>query len=113
MSRQHAGKLTDHKAIIFDVYGTLVDWETGIYNGLLPILPTHWSRADALKAFGSVESDLQARFPTMLYRDILAEAHKALAERWGCPGGSGRIRSIWVRCGLRYRKTRVDYGVVT
>ncbi|MAR18369.1 MAG: haloacid dehalogenase, partial [Rhodobacteraceae bacterium] len=27
-------KLTDFKVLTFDVYGTLIDWETGMINGL-------------------------------------------------------------------------------
>ena len=27
-------KLSDFKVLTFDTYGTLIDWETGIYNAL-------------------------------------------------------------------------------
>ncbi|KAF8903305.1 haloacid dehalogenase [Gymnopilus junonius] len=79
-------KLTDHKVLIFDVYGTLADWETGIYNALQPLLERYpatraWSRHDALKAFMSVESDLQGQYPGMLYSDLLANVHEVLEER--------------------------------
>ena len=30
-------QLTDFKALTFDVYGTLIDWETGMINGLKPL----------------------------------------------------------------------------
>ena len=29
-------KLTDFRLLSFDVYGTLIDWETGMLNGLKP-----------------------------------------------------------------------------
>ncbi|KAI6029597.1 putative haloalkanoic acid dehalogenase [Pisolithus microcarpus] len=32
-------RLSDHRALLFDVYGTLVDWETGIYDFLGPFFP--------------------------------------------------------------------------
>ena len=30
-------KISDFKVLTFDTYGTLIDWETGIYNGLAPL----------------------------------------------------------------------------
>jgi len=79
-------KLTDHKFLVFDVYGTLADWETGIYNALQPLLKRYpasrtWSRQDALGAFMSVERDIQGQYPDMLYSDILAKVHEVLEER--------------------------------
>ncbi len=62
------------------------DWETGLWENLKPLLgrirsPLANSKNDALSAFFSVETDLQARYPTMLYRDLLARAHAELASR--------------------------------
>jgi len=31
-------KLTDFKVLTFDCYGTLIDWEFGIYNCLGPLI---------------------------------------------------------------------------
>ncbi|KAF8800591.1 hypothetical protein BYT27DRAFT_7199728 [Phlegmacium glaucopus] len=86
-------KLTDHKYLIFDVYGTLVDWETGIYTALQPLLSRYpestkeWSRKDVLTAFGSVELDLQTQFPDMLYSDLLEKVHEVLEERFEALSG--------------------------
>ncbi|RDB30846.1 hypothetical protein Hypma_005912 [Hypsizygus marmoreus] len=79
-------KLTDHKYLVFDVYGTLVDWETGIYNALQPLLSrfpsaAQWSRQEALLAFRAVESDIQAQYPEMPYSDLLAKVHEVLEAR--------------------------------
>ena len=30
-------KLTDFKALSFDCYGTLIDWESGMFEGLKPL----------------------------------------------------------------------------
>ena len=30
-------KLSDFTALTFDCYGTLIDWETGMVNGLRPL----------------------------------------------------------------------------
>lgn len=72
--------------MIFDVYGTLVDWESGLYDALQPLLSQfpasrHWSRKEALTTFISVEGDLQAQYPDMLYSQLLAKAHEVLEER--------------------------------
>ena len=31
-------KLTDFRVLTFDCYGTLIDWESGIFAGLQPLL---------------------------------------------------------------------------
>ena len=31
-------KLTDFKVLTFDCYGTLIDWETGMFEGLKPLI---------------------------------------------------------------------------
>ncbi|KAK7052303.1 HAD-like domain-containing protein [Favolaschia claudopus] len=77
--------LTDFKVIIFDCYGTLADWETGIFNALQPLLArfpssAQWSRKEALLAFTEIEKDLQRKDPGMLYCDLLSNAHAVLAE---------------------------------
>ncbi|KAF9467832.1 HAD-like domain-containing protein [Collybia nuda] len=79
-------KLTDHKALIFDVYGTLVDWESGVYAALKPLLSrfpasARWSRKEAILAFTSVETNIQAQEPTLLYSDLLAKVHEVLEAR--------------------------------
>lgn len=43
--------------------------------------PLAESKKDALLAFESVEMDLQSKYPTMIYSDILAHAHAELARR--------------------------------
>ncbi|KAI9456256.1 HAD-like protein [Lactarius psammicola] len=76
--------LSQFKALIFDVYGTLVNWESGILTALSPLLTNpgqEWSKSDILHAFSAVESDLQVKNPTALYSDILAEAYEELSRR--------------------------------
>ena len=78
-------RLTDFKALTFDCYGTLIDWETGILDGLRP-----WQRRAAIKAtddklleaFAEIESAIQTEHPAMLYPDTLATALKKLAGRY-------------------------------
>jgi 2-haloacid dehalogenase len=52
----------DFQILTFDCYGTLIDWETGIWEALRPILAAH--RVDmtadrALEAFGELESQAE------------------------------------------------------
>ncbi|KAI0918735.1 hypothetical protein AcV5_002645 [Taiwanofungus camphoratus] len=81
-------KLTQFKVLLFDVYGTLVDWETGIFSALQPLLartpggaPLAASKPAALRAFAAVEKDLEARFPHMRYADLLARVHAEMESR--------------------------------
>lgn len=76
--------LSQFKALIFDVYGTLVNWESGILTALSPLLTNsgqEWSKSDILFAFSNVESDLQVKSPTALYSDILAAVYDELSRR--------------------------------
>jgi len=87
-------KLTDFKALTFDVYGTLIDWETGMVNGLKPLTDkvSHaLSRNDILEAHAHYESSTQRQTPTKLYSDILAVVYKRLAEEWG-------VEVSWTDC---------------
>ncbi|TFY63334.1 hypothetical protein EVG20_g6363 [Dentipellis fragilis] len=86
-------RLTQFKALVFDVYGTLVDWENGIFTALRPLLARSpascdWTRKEALVAFASVENDLQAQHPELLYSELLAEVHRELTKRLGIEDAS-------------------------
>ncbi len=79
-------KLTDYKALTFDVYGTLIDWETGMVNGLKPLtdrLSPRLSRDRILEAHAFHESTTQRYTPAKSYAQILAVVYRRLAEEWG------------------------------
>jgi 2-haloacid dehalogenase len=79
-------KLTDFKALTFDCYGTLIDWETGMFEGLKPLtgrLATPPTRDQVLEAHARHESAQQLQTPARLYRDLLPIVYKRLAEEWG------------------------------
>jgi 2-haloacid dehalogenase len=81
-------RLTDYKALSFDVYGTLIDWETGMVNGLKPLtdkVNTALSRDDILEAHAYHESTTQRYTPAKTYSAILAVVYKRLAEEWSVP----------------------------
>jgi 2-haloalkanoic acid dehalogenase type II len=78
--------LSDYKVLTFDCYGTLIDWESGIWDALQPVLMAN-GRSDirrdaALLAFAETESAQQAAAPDMLYPKVLEHVHRALAKRW-------------------------------
>lgn len=78
-------KLTDYRALTFDCYGTLIDWESGIWDGLQPLLMANASaieRDTALSAFAEAESAQEAATPDMPYPQILENVHRALARRF-------------------------------
>jgi 2-haloalkanoic acid dehalogenase type II len=80
-------KLSDFKALTFDVYGTLIDWETGMINGLKPLTDKvgDLTRNDILEAHAHHESTTQRYTPAKTYSDLLAVVYKRLAEEWGQP----------------------------
>lgn len=81
-------KLQDFRVLSFDCYGTLIDWETGIWNALQPLLAGHHhhvTREDALAAFAKVEPDVEHAMPHLLYREILVRVHGQLAQLWHLP----------------------------
>ena len=78
-------KLSDFTALTFDVYGTLIDWESGMIAGLQPLTDQvpGLTRDAILEAHAYHESTLQAWTPEKRYSDILALVYRRLAEDWG------------------------------
>jgi len=79
-------KLTDFKALTFDCYGTLIDWESGMVAGLEPLtskMANPPDRNTILEAHAQHESSQQRYTPSMKYRELLAIVYKRLAEEWG------------------------------
>ena len=78
--------LTDFGVLTFDCYGTLIDWETGIYQALGPLIAASGrdiGRNEALEAFADEESAQEHETPGLAYPDILAAVHGRLSRRWG------------------------------
>ncbi|KAJ6444870.1 hypothetical protein O9K51_03270 [Purpureocillium lavendulum] len=82
--------ITSFKCLTFDCYGTLVDWEGGIYNALSKLtqqLPESHAlkgdRAALLKAFVRNEGIVQRARPDALYSSVLSEAYGRVAEELG------------------------------
>ena len=75
--------LTDYKALTFDCYGTLIDWEAGIWDAGQPLLMMNGcsdvTRTDFLKAFSTAETAQEEATPDMQYPDLLSHVHRAVA----------------------------------
>lgn len=87
-------KLSDYKALTFDVYGTLIDWESGMIAGLKPLTDQAsraLSRDDILEAHAFHESTTQKQVPARIYSRVLAVVYKRLAEEWG-------VAASWEDC---------------
>ncbi len=87
-------KLSDYKALTFDVYGTLIDWESGMVAGLKPLtdrVSRSLSRDDILEAHAYYESTTQRWTPSKKYYDLLAVVYRHLAEEWG-------VEVTWEEC---------------
>ena len=79
-------KLSQFKALTFDCYGTLIDWESGMIAGLQPLigrLEKEMSRDEILQAHAFHESTSQRQTPAKRYSELLATVYKRLAEEWG------------------------------
>jgi len=97
-------RLTDFKAMSFDVYGTLIDWESGIITGLKPLtdqVSRSLSRNEILEAHAHHESTTQRQTPDKIYSRLLAVVYKRLAEEWG-------IATKWENC-LAYGRSVEDW----
>jgi 2-haloacid dehalogenase len=69
-------RLVDFKVLTFDCYGTLIDWESGIFDALKPLLTR------AAVRLPREEARQEEATPAMLYPEVLAAVHDQLAERW-------------------------------
>ncbi|XDZ65210.1 haloacid dehalogenase type II [Alphaproteobacteria bacterium LSUCC0684] len=87
-------KLSDYKALTFDVYGTLIDWESGMVEGLKPLtdkVGRPLSRDEILEAHAYHESSTQRWTPAKKYSDLLGVVYRRLAEEWG-------VEVTWEEC---------------
>ena len=79
-------KLTDFKVLTFDVYGTLIDWETGIIEAVRAWGEPHRLEPDEsqiLNAFSRRESAIQKTHPATLYPEVLRDVFVGLSAELG------------------------------
>jgi 2-haloacid dehalogenase len=83
------------KAITFDCYGTLIDWETGLLGALRPIAHARsklLSDSEILAIYGEIEPKLQN--PYRHYREVLALAAREFGERLGFAVSEAEAKSL-------------------
>ncbi|KAB2847442.1 MAG: haloacid dehalogenase, partial [Hyphomicrobiaceae bacterium] len=81
-------RLSQFKALTFDCYGTLIDWETGMVEALKPLtsrIARPLDRNQILEAHARHESATQRYTPAKRYADLLGVVYKRLAEEWQVP----------------------------
>ena len=80
-------KLSDFELLSFDCYGTLIDWETGIWDAFQPLLMQGGGRSidrnRALALCASEEDRIQREQPARPDPEVLALVHAACALRAG------------------------------
>lgn len=85
------------RAVSFDCYGTIVDWESGIWAALAPLVASAArppGREEALAAFARAEPEVQAGSPGAPYPEVLARVHGRLARAWGAEDDPARARAF-------------------
>ncbi|AFS47734.1 2-haloalkanoic acid dehalogenase, type II [alpha proteobacterium HIMB5] len=77
-------KFNNYKILSFDCYGTLIDWESGIWNAFQPVIHFNnrndLTREKVLRNFALLESDQQKQKPSMGYSEILLNVHKKFTK---------------------------------
>ncbi|RMZ77160.1 hypothetical protein DV737_g4490, partial [Chaetothyriales sp. CBS 132003] len=81
-------KLTDFKLLCFDIYGTLIDWETGLLSAFEPVLKAsgrenEFTKKQVLEIYHEFEAAQQAKTPDMTYSQLLTTIHPGLCNRLG------------------------------
>ena len=84
------------RLVSFDCYGTLIDWETGIFSALRPILAAHGKTiadAELLRLYSELESEAeQGEFHP--YREVLQSVVRGFGERLGFNPTESEARSL-------------------
>jgi 2-haloacid dehalogenase len=80
----------------FDCYGTMIDWESGIFAALRPILKAHGKQLDdvaLLELYSELELEAeQLEFHN--YRDVLQSVVRGFGERMGFVPTEAEVRSL-------------------
>src|SRR5258705_5642517 len=71
------------KLLTFDCYGTLIDWESGIFSALRPVLAAHGKSiadSEVLALYGEFEAEVEAA-DYRPYREVLQSVVHAFGQR--------------------------------
>lgn len=93
-------QLSDFKALSFDCYGTLIDWETGLLEALRPLRDRVGVDADKfLETYGEVELEVEQAFPSLIYSQVLEKVHAGLCRRVGVPEDANEAAALGASVG--------------
>jgi 2-haloacid dehalogenase len=87
--------LTQFKVISFDCYGTMIDWESGIFSALRPILAAHGKNlpdSELLETYAELELAAEAEYKP--YREVLQSVVRGFGERQGFRASDDEARSL-------------------
>jgi 2-haloacid dehalogenase len=85
-----------YKALTFDCYGTLIDWENGILGALKPLLLAHNTNLDndqILELFAEFEAELE-KGDYIKYREVLKTVVEKFGEQFGFEPTVKELNSI-------------------
>ena len=85
-------RLGRFRALTFDCYGTLIDWESGIFAGLRPLLErggAMMARDTVLELYARHEAAQEAETPGMLYSELLGVVQGRVARDLGVVPDAG------------------------
>jgi 2-haloacid dehalogenase len=83
------------RAITFDCYGTLIDWESGLLGALRPVLRAHGSKLrdeQILALYAELEP--AAQNPYRRYCQVLEEVVRGFGKRLGFEVSEAEARSL-------------------
>ena len=92
--------LTRFKVLTLDCYGTMIDWETGIFSALRPILTAHGKKipdSALLELYSELEASAEAsaeKGEFLRYRDALQSVVRGFGERLGFSPTDAEVRSL-------------------
>ena len=84
------------EAVTFDCYGTLIDWERGIADGLRPLLEAAGvtaSTEEVLERYAGFEAAIEAG-PYRRYRDILAESARRVVATYDATADEAAVTAF-------------------
>lgn len=88
--------LSQFSVLSFDCYGTMIDWDAGIFAALRPILARHNKRVNdvtLLKMYSELELEAEQQ-KYVSYREVLQAVARGLGERLGFDPSEAEVCSL-------------------
>jgi len=84
------------KVLTFDCYGTMIDWETGIFSALRPIITAHKIKMEdsaLLELYAELEA-AEEEGEYLRYRDVVQSVVRGFGERLKFSPSDTQVRSL-------------------